>query len=85
MKKVNLSLILLLVTLFCYGQTGTVTSVAALTIGNSGTGVTSTLTNSTSTPVITLNIPYASPTATGLVTVGNQIFAGEKTFKNIIF
>lgn len=39
---------------------GTVTSVAALTIGTSGTDVTSTVATGTTTPVITLNIPTAS-------------------------
>jgi hypothetical protein len=39
---------------------GTVTNVSALTIGITGSDVTSTITNSTSTPVITLNIPTAS-------------------------
>ena len=39
---------------------GTVTSVAALTIGTSGTDLSSTVANSTTTPVITLNVPTAS-------------------------
>jgi len=39
---------------------GTVTSVAALTLGTSGTDLSSTVTNSTTTPVITLNVPTAS-------------------------
>ena len=39
---------------------GTVTSVAALTLGTTGTDVSSTVANSTTTPVITLNIPTAS-------------------------
>jgi hypothetical protein len=39
---------------------GTVTSVAAITIGTSGTDITSTVANSSTTPVITLNIPTAS-------------------------
>ena len=47
--------------------------------------MTSTVTNSTTTPIITLNIPYASPTATGLVTTETQIFAGQKKFNNSIF
>jgi hypothetical protein len=39
---------------------GTVTSVAALTIGTSGTDISSSVANGTTTPVITLNIPTAS-------------------------
>jgi hypothetical protein len=44
---------------------GTVTSVAALTLGTTGTDVGSTVTNGTSTPVITLNIPTASASNRG--------------------
>ena len=44
---------------------GTVTSVAALTIGTSGTDLSSTVANSTTTPVITLNVPTASATNRG--------------------
>jgi hypothetical protein len=39
---------------------GTVTSVAALTLGTTGTDVSSSVANGTTTPVITLNIPTAS-------------------------
>ena len=39
---------------------GTVTSVGALTLGTSGTDVSSTIANGTTTPAITLNIPTAS-------------------------
>jgi len=39
---------------------GTVTSVAALTLGTTGTDVSSTVATGTTTPVITLNIPTAS-------------------------
>ena len=39
---------------------GTVTSVAALTLGTTGTDLSSTVANSTTTPVITLNVPTAS-------------------------
>jgi hypothetical protein len=63
---------------------GTVTSVAALTIGTSGTDVSSTVANSTTTPVITLNIPSASATNRGLVTTGTQTFAGVKIFNDNI-
>ena len=46
---------------------GTVTNVSALTIGTTGSDVTSTITNSTSTPVITLNIPTASALNRGVL------------------
>ena len=39
---------------------GTVTSVAALTLGTTGTDLSSTVANSTTTPVITLQVPTAS-------------------------
>jgi hypothetical protein len=39
---------------------GTVTSVAALTLGTSGTDLSSSVATSTTTPVITLNVPTAS-------------------------
>jgi hypothetical protein len=45
--------------------TGTVTSVAALTLGTTGTDITSSVVNGTTTPVITLNIPTASATNRG--------------------
>lgn len=44
---------------------GTVTSVAALTLGTAGTDVASTVANGSTTPVITLNIPTASATNRG--------------------
>ena len=46
---------------------GTVTSVAALTLGTSGTDLTSTVANGTTTPVITLNVPTASATNRGVL------------------
>lgn len=45
--------------------TGTVTSVSALTLGTTGTDVSSTVATGTTTPVITLNIPTASATNRG--------------------
>lgn len=44
---------------------GTVTSVAALTIGTTGTDISSSVATGTTTPVITLNIPTASSTVRG--------------------
>jgi hypothetical protein len=44
---------------------GTVTSVAALTLGTTGTDLNSSVANSTTTPVITLNVPTASATNRG--------------------
>jgi hypothetical protein len=44
---------------------GTVTSVGALTLSTSGTDVSSTVANGTTTPAITLNIPTASATNRG--------------------
>jgi hypothetical protein len=44
---------------------GTVTSVAALTLGTTGTDLSSTVANSTTTPVITLNVPTASSSNRG--------------------
>lgn len=49
------------------GGGGTVTSVAALTLGTSGTDLSSTVANSTTTPVITLNVPTASATNRGVL------------------
>lgn len=46
-------------------STGTVTSVAALTLGTTGTDLSSTVANGTTTPVITLNVPTASATNRG--------------------
>jgi hypothetical protein len=50
-------------------NTGTVTSVAALTLGTTGTDVASTVATGTTTPVITLNIPTASATNRGALSV----------------
>lgn len=46
---------------------GTVTSVAALTLGTTGTDVSSTVATGTTTPVITLNLPTASAVNRGLL------------------
>lgn len=58
---------------------GTVTSVAALTLGTTGTDVTSTVATGTTTPVITLNIPTASGSARGLLSSANwSTFNGKQ-------
>ena len=44
---------------------GTVTNVSALTLGTTGTDLSSTVANPTTTPVITLNVPTASATNRG--------------------
>ena len=46
---------------------GTVTSVSALTLGTTGTDLSSTVANGTTTPVITLNVPTASATNRGVL------------------
>ena len=63
---------------------GTVTSVAALTLGTTGTDLSSTVANSTTTPVITLNVPNASVDKRGVVSKDTQTFSGIKTFNNFI-
>ena len=52
-------------TIFNNKGNGTVTSVAALTLGTSGTDLSSTVANGTTTPVITLQVPTASATNRG--------------------
>lgn len=59
---------------------GTVTSVAALTIDSAGSDITSSVADSTTTPVITLSVPDASTIARGVVNNGTQTFGGSKTF-----
>jgi hypothetical protein len=53
------------------GGTGTVTSVAALTLGTTGTDLSSTVANGTTTPVITLNVPTASATNRGALSAAD--------------
>lgn len=57
--------------------TGTVFNVSALTLGTSGTDVSSTVANPTTTPVITLNLPTSSATNRGLLSA-----ADWSTFNN---
>jgi hypothetical protein len=49
------------------GGSGTVTSVAALTLGTTGTDLSSSVATGTTTPVITLNVPTASATNRGVL------------------
>jgi hypothetical protein len=58
---------------------GTVTSVAALTLGTTGTDLTSTVANGTTTPVITLNVPTASATNRGALSAADwSTFNGKQ-------
>lgn len=57
---------------------GTVTSVAALTIGTTGTDIGSTVATNTTTPVITLNIPTASATNRGALSSGDWSTFNDK-------
>jgi len=58
---------------------GTVTNVSALTLGTSGTDLTSSVVNSTTTPVITLNVPSASATNRGVLTSSDWSTFNSKT------
>jgi len=67
---------------------GTVTSVAALTLGTTGTDLTSTVANGTTTPVITLNVPTASSSNRGALsstdwTTFNNKLVGIHTLKTL--
>jgi hypothetical protein len=58
---------------------GTVTSVSSLTLGTTGTDLNSSVTNSTTTPVITLNVPNASATNRGALTSSDwSLFNGKE-------
>jgi hypothetical protein len=50
---------------------GTVTSVAALTLGTTGTDLSSTVANATTTPVITLQVPTASASNRGALSAAD--------------
>lgn len=71
--------------------TSAVTSVAALTIGTTGTNITSTVANGTTTPVITLNIPTASATNRGALsstdwtTFNNKLTLPSLTSGSVLF
>lgn len=59
------------ITINATGTGGTVTSVAALTLGTTGTDLSSTVANSTTTPVITLNVPTASAANRGALSAAD--------------
>ena len=50
---------------------GTVTSVAALTLGTTGTDLSSSVATGTTTPVITLNVPTASAANRGALSAAD--------------
>ena len=58
---------------------GTVTSVAALTLGTTGTDLSSTVANPTTIPVITLNVPTASATNRGALSAADWTTFNNKT------
>lgn len=58
--------------------TGTVTSVAALTLGTTGTDLSSTVANGTTTPVITLNVPTASASNRGALSSADWTIFNNK-------
>ena len=64
---------------------GTVTSVAALTLGTTGTDLSSTVADGTTTPVITLNVPTASATNRGALSSADwSVFNGKQAAGNYI-
>ena len=64
-------------------NTGTVTSVAALTLGTTGTDLSSTVATGTTTPVITLNVPTASATNRGALSAADwSTFNGKQAALN---
>jgi hypothetical protein len=63
---------------------GTVTSVAALTLGTTGTDLTSTVATGTTTPVITLNVPTASAANRGALSSADwSTFNGKFTLPTL--
>jgi hypothetical protein len=62
---------------------GTVTSVAALTLGTTGTDLSSTVATGTTTPVITLNVPTASASNRGVLSITDwSAFNGKQAALN---
>ena len=63
-----------------FAGSGTVTSVSKITLGTSGTDLSSTVANGTTTPVITLNVPNASATNRGALSSTDwSIFNGKQS------
>ena len=60
-------------------NTGTVTSVAALTLGTTGTDLSSTVATGTTTAVITLNVPTASAANRGALSAADWTTFNNKT------
>jgi len=63
---------------------GTVTSVAALTLGTTGIDISSTVATGTTTPVITLNIPTASATNRGALSAADWTTFNNKGTVNSV-
>lgn len=61
-----------------------VSSVSRITFTGYGSAFTSTVTDSTTNPKITINVPSATPLTSGVVTTSGQVFRGGKTFENDI-
>ena len=61
------------------GGSGTVTAVAALTLGTAGTDLASTVADGATTPVITLNVPTASATNRGALSSTDWTTFNNKT------
>jgi len=67
------------------GGGGTVTSVAALTVGTTGTDLASSVATGTTTPVITLNVPTASATNRGALSATDwSTFNGKTTLASAV-
>ena len=62
---------------------GTVTSVAALTLGTTGTDLTSTVATGTTTPVITLNVPTASASNRGALSSADWTTFNNKGYGSV--
>ena len=62
-----------------FGKDGTVTSVGAITLGTSGTDLSSSVANGTTTPVITLNVPTASASNRGALSSSDWSTFNSKT------
>ena len=60
------------------GGSGTVTSIAALTLGTAGADLGSSVANGTSTPVITLNVPTASASNRGALSAADWMAFNAK-------